>query len=266
MTGAPSSFPGPARLAAAFAAGRPVLVAYLPAGDPAAGDPVALLDAYADAGVDILEVGIPDADPTLDGPAVRASMARAIAAGGDPWSIAETIGAWRRRRGPGGPAVVWFAYPRLPLAALGRGAALGALDGALILDDHAHPAGDHLPGFLAAAGIARCAFLPWDPTPADRAAAAAAIGYVMLQARPGVTGAGTPPALDAGRVAAARSLAPGRPLVAGFGVADAVAARALVAAGLDGGVTGSACLGALERGGLVGVRALLGTLAAAVRS
>lgn len=272
VTGAPSSFPGPARAgndvpprpAAVLGRRAPALIAYVPAGDPAMGDPLAVLDAYADAGVAILEVGIPDADPVLDGPEVRESMARALAAGTDAWSVAAMLAAWRARRGPGGPALLWFAYPRIPLAALGRGAALGAIDAALILDAAAHAAGERLPGFLAAAGIARSVFLPWDPTPADRAAAAAATGYVMLQARPGVTGVAAPPVLDPARIAAAREQLPGRPIVAGFGVADARSARAIIEAGADGVVVGSACIRALREGGPSGLRAFLAPLVRAV--
>ena len=44
---------------------------------PSAAD---LLDLYADAGVDVVECGWPARDPYLDGPDVRASMARALAA------------------------------------------------------------------------------------------------------------------------------------------------------------------------------------------
>ena len=39
-------------------------------------------------------------------------------------------------------------------------------------------------------GIARSAFLPWEPAPDDDAAASTATGYLMVQARPGLTGAG----------------------------------------------------------------------------
>ena len=47
-------------LTARFTPGRPAVVCYVPLGDPLA--PASdLLDAYADAGVDVLEIGIPTA-------------------------------------------------------------------------------------------------------------------------------------------------------------------------------------------------------------
>ncbi|MFO1539298.1 MAG: tryptophan synthase subunit alpha [Chloroflexota bacterium] len=261
----PSPVPG-AGLAAAFAAG-PALIAYVPLGDPAAGDTTTLLDAYADAGVAVLEVGIPAADPWMDGPEVRESMARALAAGTTPATIAAALAAWRDRRGPGGPAIVWFGYPEIPADAIAAAASAGRARGALLLlAPWRHPAAATLPGILRAAGVARAAFLPWAATADDRAAAADADGYLMLQARPGVTGAGAPPALDAATVAAGRALAPGIPCVAGFGVAGPEDARALCAAGCDGVVIGSACIRALRVGGPHALHALLAPVAAALRA
>jgi Tryptophan synthase alpha chain len=56
------------------------LIVYFPLADPAV--PMAFLDLYADAGVDIVEFGWPSPSPYHDGPDVRASMARA--SGADP--------------------------------------------------------------------------------------------------------------------------------------------------------------------------------------
>jgi tryptophan synthase alpha chain len=52
------------------------LVVYFPLADPAV--PTELIDLYADAGVDVVECGWPARNPYLDGPDVRASMARAL--------------------------------------------------------------------------------------------------------------------------------------------------------------------------------------------
>ena len=52
------------------------LVVYFPLADPAV--PAEFLDLYAGAGVDIVEFGWPARNPYLDGPDVRASMARAL--------------------------------------------------------------------------------------------------------------------------------------------------------------------------------------------
>src|SRR5579863_6932209 len=69
------------------------LVVYFPLGDPAIGPD--LLDLYANLGVDVVECGWPASDPYLDGPDVRASMARALPHDpGAAWSAArERLGA-----------------------------------------------------------------------------------------------------------------------------------------------------------------------------
>ena len=74
-------------LTARFTPGRQGVVCYVPLGDPVA-SATAMLDAYADAGVDVLEVGIPSHGPWLDGAEVAASMARALGAGADAARIA----------------------------------------------------------------------------------------------------------------------------------------------------------------------------------
>src|SRR3982751_5697696 len=94
------------RLAAAFAAGRPALICYLPLGDPAGGDDLAGL--YAECGVDILEIGVPGGDPYLDGPTIAESFRRARRAGVNVRRAGELI-AEHRARLPG-VGMVWMTY------------------------------------------------------------------------------------------------------------------------------------------------------------
>ena len=53
------------KLQALFASKKNVLIAYVPTGDPSFSK--IILDAYVDGGADILELGLPSADPYLDG-------------------------------------------------------------------------------------------------------------------------------------------------------------------------------------------------------
>lgn len=247
-------------LTARFTPGRPAVVCYVPLGDPLLA-PAAMLDAYADSGVDVLEVGVPTRDPWLDGAEVAESMARACDAGIDaPW-VGETLGAWRRERmarGSAVPAIVWFGYPDVPLGAIQDAAAARAIDALLLIDPHQHAVGRHaLDAALATLGVARCAFVPWEASPPDLDAAAGATGYVMVQARPGVTGADGMPGDPRPLVRTVRRVAPGRPVVAGFGVGQPWDVRRVLGAGVDGVVVGSACVRALRDGGDEGLRAFL---------
>lgn len=60
--------------AATRAQGRAALIGYLPAGFPTAAESVALITEMVDAGVDIVEVGLPYSDPLMDGPAIQEAV------------------------------------------------------------------------------------------------------------------------------------------------------------------------------------------------
>ena len=74
---------GPERIVAAFKAapGRAALMPYLMGGFPDVETSVAIGAAYADAGADLIELGVPFSDPLADGPVIHAAATRALAAG-----------------------------------------------------------------------------------------------------------------------------------------------------------------------------------------
>jgi tryptophan synthase alpha chain len=250
------------RLAAAFRPGRPSVVAYVPVGDPLA-DGADHLDVYRDAGVAVLEVGIPSRDPWLDGPEVAGSMQRALEAGTDPGTIAERLARWRAGLEGPSPAIVWFVYPDLPFAAIEHAARLGAIDGLLMLDPWRHPEAERLSALLASLGLARCVFIPWEASAPDLRTAETATGYLMVQARPGLTGGNREPDVPSLQVELARLHAPGIPIVAGFGVHDPATVRRVMRADVEGVVVGTACVRALRDDGPEGLARLLRELVGA---
>ncbi len=50
---------------------RAALIAYIPAGYPTQEGCMAVIDAFADAGVDAIEIGFPYSDPVMDGPVIQ---------------------------------------------------------------------------------------------------------------------------------------------------------------------------------------------------
>ena len=79
--------------ARARAEGRALLIGYLPAGFPSR---QGCLDAYAamvEAGVDIVEVGLPYSDPLIDGPTIQAAVDAALAGGIRTRDVVETVRA-----------------------------------------------------------------------------------------------------------------------------------------------------------------------------
>ena len=61
--------------------GRAALIGYLPAGFPTPEASVELITAMVEAGVDIVEVGLPYSDPLMDGPDIQAAVDIALRAG-----------------------------------------------------------------------------------------------------------------------------------------------------------------------------------------
>ena len=59
-------------------ASKKALVAYLVAGDPDLSSTLELMHGFVDAGVDILEVGVPFTDPIAEGPIIQAAHDRAL--------------------------------------------------------------------------------------------------------------------------------------------------------------------------------------------
>ena len=69
------------RMAALRARGERALVPFITAGDPDLGVTEALIPALAEAGADVIELGVPFSDPTADGPKIQQSSERALASG-----------------------------------------------------------------------------------------------------------------------------------------------------------------------------------------
>lgn len=83
-------------LAEAFARARAeeraALIGYLPAGFPTRDDSVRLMRAMVEAGVDIVEVGLPYSDPLMDGPVIQAAADQALRSGTTPADVISIAG------------------------------------------------------------------------------------------------------------------------------------------------------------------------------
>ncbi len=220
--------------------GRAAFLPYMTAGLPDLATSIDLFAAMADAGADGFEVGIPYADPLMDGPVVQAAGARALAAGVD---VDRALGVVERVVSRTGKPTIVMTYVNPVLrhgidAFVGRLADAGA-SGLIVADlpeDEAEP-------FLQAAdtvGIGMVLFAAPTTTDARLARIAAARpAFIYGIAELGVTGerstASSRAAGLAGRVRKATDV----PLVLGVGITTPahVAAAARVA---DGVIVGSA--------------------------
>lgn len=83
------------RIDACFAAlrkrGEKALIPFLTAGDPDLATTEALILAMAEAGADVIEIGVPFSDPTAEGPTIQRSSSRALKQGTNLRSILQLV-------------------------------------------------------------------------------------------------------------------------------------------------------------------------------
>ena len=247
---------GARRIAAAFARarddGRAALIPYVVAGYPDADTSVEIALAAADAGADLLEVGLPYSDPLADGATLQRASQTALAAGATldgSLRLIERIGA---------------ARPELPLVPMGyANQVIGGGDGeavaqrlagagaaGIIVADLTPDEGAAFEAVARAAGLA-VIYLVAPTTPPDRRAAIAGRsgGFLYCVSLVGVTGARSElPTSVATLVAEVRAASP-VPVGVGFGVSRPEHVRAIVAAGADGVIVASALVDALGEHG-----------------
>ena len=97
----PASGDGVAAVADVFdrarAERRAALIGYLPAGYPSVEGSVDAMAAMVDAGVDLVEVGLPYSDPLMDGPVIQQAVDAALRAGTTTRDVLATVEALANR-------------------------------------------------------------------------------------------------------------------------------------------------------------------------
>ena len=243
---------GARRIAAAFArareAGRAALIPYVVAGYPDAEASVAIALAAADAGADLLEVGLPYSDPLADGATLQRASQVALRAGAtleNSLRLIERIGA---------------ARPDLPLVPMGyANQVIGGGDGeavakrlassgaaGIIVADLTPDEGAPFEAVARAADLA-VIYLVAPTTPPERRAAIAGRsgGFLYCVSLVGVTGARAALPKTVGKLVRDVRAASPVPVAVGFGVSTPTHVRAIAKAGADGVIVASALVDAL---------------------
>lgn len=228
--------------------GRKALIPFITAGDPEPGMTVPLMHVLAEAGADIIELGVPFSDPMADGPTIQRASERALAYGVSLRQVLAMVHEFRRRDGRTPVVLMGYANPieAMGAAAFAAAAREAGVDGVLVVD---YPP-EECAGFsaqLKACGVDPIFLLAPTSTDARFAqVAAAGSGYIYYVSLKGVTGAGH---LDFDEVARRIPLIRGRvgmPVGVGFGIRDADSARR-IAAVADAVVIGSRIIEEIER-------------------
>lgn len=233
----------------AKAANRAAFIPYYPVGYPDYATSVDILQALAEAGSDIIEVGVPFSDPLADGPTIQAATQQALEKGTTPRHCVEAI-AELRRRGIETPMVLmgylnpFIAYGFNQLAIESQ--QIG-IDGFIVPDMPADE-GEGFQSVLEKADLALPHFLAPTSSPSRiRLAAQKARGYIYLVSVTGVTGARTTvPDHLRKNIAEIRTVAQ-QPIAVGFGISTPAQA-ASIGEIADGIIVGSALVKAGAEG------------------
>jgi tryptophan synthase alpha chain len=248
---------------------RALLIGYLPAGYPSVDAAIAALSAMVDAGVDVVEVGLPYSDPLLDGPVIQASVDAALARGVTTADVLRTV---REISALGVPTLVmsyWNPIARYGVERFAADLAAAGGAGTITADVTPDEAGD----WVAATtqhGLDRV-FLVAPSSTDERIAYTAqhTRGFIYAAAVMGVTGARDQVGAAAEGLVARVRQATDLPVCVGLGVSNAEQATE-VAAFADGVIVGSAFVRCLldapdEASGVAAVRALATELSDGVR-
>ncbi|HET7150046.1 MAG TPA: tryptophan synthase subunit alpha [Candidatus Acidoferrum sp.] len=228
-------------------AGELGIVAYITAGDPSLDATLKFVLALAEAGADVIELGVPFSDPLADGPTIQRASERALKAG---TTLARVIDVVRRIRQSSQVPLILFGYYnpilQMGLEKFATAAASAGADGALTTDLTPEESDDYRR--ILAAHHLDTIFLGAPTSTDERLAkiAACSSGFLYLISRTGVTGAkdAFPDDLPA-LLRRARTVTQ-LPLAVGFGISLPV--HVSVLGGLaDAAVVGSALVSEIEK-------------------
>ena len=217
------------------------LVPFITAGDPAMEVTVPLMHALAEAGADIIELGIPFSDPMADGPVIQQASERALAAGVGTAEVLDLLRTFREKNTT--TPVVLMGYLN-PIEIMGYGkfaASVGeaGADGIIVVDMPPEE-GAELNAVLRRHNINRVFLLaPTSTKERIKLICDEADGFIYYVALRGVTGASH---LDLGEVEKRIGEIKNQsdlPVGVGFGI-DGPPAAATVARFADAVIVGSA--------------------------
>ncbi|MEB3768116.1 tryptophan synthase subunit alpha [Acinetobacter sp. MD2] len=220
---------------------RKALVSYVMAGDPHPYVTVPLLHRMVEAGVDVIELGLPFSDPMADGPVIALAAERALAGGTNTFDALDMVKSFRQNDQE--TPVVLMGYLN-PVEVIGyekfvERAAQSGVDGILLVDLPPEEA-DTLNQVLKQHGLDQIFLLA--PTSTDERiqhVIQQASGFIYYVSLKGVTGAATLDTAEAAARIAKIKAHTTIPVGAGFGISDAQSAKAMGAVA-DAVIVGSA--------------------------
>jgi tryptophan synthase alpha chain len=245
--------PEPTRIGRLFerlkSEGRPGLIAYLTAGDPAPEFTPKLVAALERGGADLIELGVPFSDPIADGPVIQRATDRALRAGMSVPKVLEIASAIRKTSEI---PLLLFTYMnpvlRYGLDRLAIDAKACGIDGCLLTDLSVEEAAGYS-GAMRKHGL-DTVFLGAPTSTPERLKLVAeySSGFIYLVSRTGVTGEQVAVSDLVDPLVAGMRKITSLPLAVGFGIANGDQA-AQVGSVADAVVVGSAIVRCIEQNG-----------------
>ncbi len=222
------------------------IVAYLTAGDPTLAASEEIVLAAAEAGADVVELGVPFSDPMADGPTIQRASERALRSG---TTLAGVLSLARNVREKTEVPLVLFSYYnpilQMGLERFASEAASAGIDGVLVTDLTPEEADDYR---AAVRGQGLDAVFLAAPTSTDARLALiakATTGFLYLISRTGVTGTRDALPEDLPALVRRARAATKLPIAVGFGIS--LPTHVSVLGGIaDAAVVGSALVAQVE--------------------
>ncbi|MBN1864982.1 MAG: tryptophan synthase subunit alpha [Victivallales bacterium] len=262
--------------------GRTVFIAYVTAGDPDFATSVKIVEALTEAGVDIIELGLPFSDPLADGEANQLAAARALNAGITPSKVLE-LACGIRKTNPGLPLVLFTYMNPVSYSSSADFAnfCMQAVDSGINailpldlppeeLDDKCSPGLSYREA-MEKAGLPNVSLIAPN-TPRERypLLTSSASSFIYYVSKEGVTGEGaTFSAGFADRISAIREVTQ-LPIVVGFGISTPEHVRSACSTRVDGVVVGSAIVRRIQslaegKESIEGIKSFVASLAKETR-
>ncbi|MDR0672447.1 MAG: tryptophan synthase subunit alpha [Zoogloeaceae bacterium] len=227
--------------------GRKALIPFVTAGFPRLELTVPLMHTLAEAGADIIELGVPFSDPMADGPTIQRASEKALANGMNLEKALAQVAEFRRKDAQTPVVLMGYANPieAFGAASFTRAAGTAGVDGVLLVDAPPEESAEFVRA-LREKGLDPIFLLAPTSTPARyREVARLASGYVYYVSLKGVTGSGRLNTNEVAERLPAIRAAVNLPVSVGFGIRDAATA-AEMAKIADAVVVGSRLIEELE--------------------
>ncbi len=239
-------------------------VAYIMGGDPDYDRSLAVMKALPEAGVDIIELGMPFTDPAADGPVIELAGLRSLKAGATVKSVLKMAAEFRKTNDATPIILMGYANPvhHMGYVNFAQAAKKSGVDGAIIVDLPPEEDADLRRAFEANdLALIRLATPTTDDARLPKVVQDTT-GFVYYVSVAGITGKALGKSTSVSEAVARVRKASGLPVVVGFGV-KTPAQAAQIAKNADAVVVGSAIVDRLHKDGPDAALALTRALAKA---